>query len=416
VTFECVVEAGSYVYPAAEVAAMEKILHDDVAQEHVRQKVLFDALKTPGEEWDAVFAIKDVRSYHGAPPEVLAVLRMRVAGGDTLSTDGLQKTDNVDVFTSTGAKLIVAAANTARTGDVDAALVGVLKGFGRESLDGERQHQLASYLKTTLGTNRGDSTLLGSAHWAGAAVNTRTDRVVRTWREGPTGFDPLDALVRAHTRLSSGDPEVDLVRFVTTSRIPRAVDSLRCVREKLAEAQSFKQARAEAAAKADADAAAARDRAAALTTAAADGPLTGMKFVLAGHGTSSRQRLVGAGAFVGRENLYNDNGGLASLLRSQGALVYDLAVEPRGSAIFGHGGRLTLSTDSRAIMVLSDGYDRPSTLPPAWLNCFRARGARGRAVKESYVQALAAADYDFDRVPFDPHLVYEPGTTNPRPV
>ena len=102
----------------------------------------------------------------------------------------------------------------------------------------------------------------------------------------------------------------------------RDVATLQCVSEKLAEARSFQQARAEAAAKAEADAAAARDSAAALTAAGADGPLTGMKFVLAGHGTSSPKGLRGAGAFVGCEDLYADSGELAPLLRSKKILLY----------------------------------------------------------------------------------------------
>ena len=62
-TFDCVVEAGGYVYPAAEVAALEKVLLDDVAQERVLQKVLFDALKRPGEAYDViVVALRGVRS------------------------------------------------------------------------------------------------------------------------------------------------------------------------------------------------------------------------------------------------------------------------------------------------------------------------------------------------------------------
>ena len=193
----------------------------------------------------------------------------------------------------------------------------------------------------------------------------------------------------------------------------RDVATLRCVLEKRAEARSFQQTRAEAAAKAEADAAAARDTAVASTAAAAGGPLTDVTFVFAGHGTTSKKGLRGAGAFVGCEGLYTDPDALAQLLRDQGAVVYDLADEPRRSAIFGAGGQITLCTDSRAILVLSDGYDRPVGKPSGWLYCF---SAKGRAVKESYVQALAAADYDFDRAPLGPHLVYEPDTTNPRPV
>ena len=191
------------------------------------------------------------------------------------------------------------------------------------------------------------------------------------------------------------------------------VDEVPCVIEKLAEAERFKQARAEAAAKAEADAAAAQDRAAALTAAAADGPLTEKTFVIAGHGTSSRKRLIGAGVFAGRPGLYNDAAALGLLLRGQGARVVDLAVEPRSSAIFKAGGSITLCTDSRTLLVLSDGYRRPANRPPAWLDCFRSPG---RAVKESYIEALAAAGFNFDRVPLGPHLAYEAGTTNARAV
>ena len=191
------------------------------------------------------------------------------------------------------------------------------------------------------------------------------------------------------------------------------VDTVPCVQEKLEEARSFKQARAEAAAKVEADAAAARDSAAALTAAGAGGPLATVTFVLAGHGTSSRKRLVGAGAFAGCEDLYADDGELASLLQSRGARVYDLAVEPRSSAIFQAGGSITLCTDSRAIMVLSDGYDRPVGKPAVWLNCFTGKG---KAVKESYVRALADAGFDFDSVELEDHLAYEPGTYTPRAI
>jgi hypothetical protein len=193
VTFDCVVEAGSYVYPAAEVGALEKILHDDVAQEHVRQKVLFDALKTPGEEHDVVVALRGVRSRYGEPPAVLGVVRAYVAADDTLSTIGLQNAeDNTDALTSTFAKIVLVAANTARTGDPDAALVDVLKGFGRNAPDGTMR-QLVSYLETAL-TLADDSNLLGSLHCALAAVSRRTGRVYRAHRGGKTGFDVLDDL------------------------------------------------------------------------------------------------------------------------------------------------------------------------------------------------------------------------------
>ena len=416
VTCDCVTKACGYVYPAAEVGAMEAIIHGDVAQEHVRQKVLFDALKTPGEEHDVVVVLRGIRSHYGAPPRVLAVYKTRIAADDTLSTDGLQAKDNTANLTSPFGLLLLAAANAARTADPDAPLADALKGFGPKAPDGTT-HQLVSYLWTTL--HHGDaSNLLGSVQWAGAALNRRTGWLYRTWREGPTGFDPLDDLAAAHTpqhrRLSSGDRDDDLRRYIRTSPRPRVVATLRCVIEKLAEAERFKQERAEAAAKADADAAAARDRAAALTAAAADGPLTEKTFVIAGHGTSSRQRLVGAGAFIGGA-CYADSDALARLLRGQGARVVDLAVGPRDPSMFDASGRITFASNPRAIMVLSDGYDRnvPRRQPPAWLDCFRTQG---RAVKESYIEALAAAEFDFDRVPLGPHLAYEPGSTRPRPV
>jgi hypothetical protein len=414
-TFCCVLRACAAAYPHEKVGAMEAVLHDDVKKERELQNVFFDALKAPDEEHDVVVALKNVRSSHGAPPGVLAVLRTRFAADDTLSTKGLQTADNTDVLTSTFGKLVLVAANTGRTGRVNAALVGILKGFGRNAPDGT-MHQLVSYLETTL--NVKSSTLLGSVHWSGAALNRRTGQLFRTFRRGRTGFDPLDALAAAHTpphrRLSSGNPDDDLRCYIRTCTLPRDVDTVPCVIEKLAEARSFKQARAEAAAKAEADAAAARDRAAALTAAAADGPLTEKTFVIGGHGTSSRKRLVGAGAFAGCEDLYADDGELASLLRSRGARVYDLAVEPRSSAIFQAGGSITLCTDSRAIMVLSDGYDRPTgRKPPQWLYCFTSKG---KAVKESYVRALADAGFDFDSVELEDHLAYEPGTSTPRAI
>ena len=416
VTFSCVVQACATAYPAAEVAAMEKILHDDVAKERVLQDALFDALKTD-DAFDVVVVLRGVRSYHGAPPGVLAVLKTRIDTDDTLSTKGLQAEDNTGVFTSPFALLTLAAANIGRTNSVDGHLVPEMKGFGKFNPDGTR-HKLGTYLWTTLRLGD-DSNLLGSVHWSGAALNRRTGQLFRTYRRGRTGFDPLDALAAAHTRphrrLSSGDRDEDLRRYIRTSSQPRNVATLRCVLEKLAEAERFKQARAEAAAKTDADAAAARDRAAAQTSAGAGGPLEGTTFVIAGHGTAGRIALLGAGAFSGRESLYADADALARLLRDQGAVVYDLAVEPRSSDIYRSSkhSSLTLAQDSRAVMVLSDGYTRPAGQPPKWLDCFKTKG---RAVKESYVRALADAGFDFDGVGLAPHLAYEPGTHTPRAI
>jgi hypothetical protein len=417
VTFECVRAAADHVYPAAEVGAMQAIIHDDVAQEHARQKVLFDALKRPGEEHDVLVVVRGVRSHYGAPPRVLAVFKTHIAADDTLSTKGLHAADNTANLTSPFGLLVLAAANAARTASVDEPLADALKGFGPKAPDG-KEPQLVSYLWTTL-HNEDDSNLLGSVQWSGAALNRRTGRLYRTWRDGPTGFDPLDELAAVHTpphrRLSSatGDRDEDLRRYIRTSSQPRDVATLRCVLDKLAEATRFKQERAEAAAKADADAAAVRDGAAALTAAAADGPLTGVKVVLAGHGTTSASRLRGAGAFVGRENIYADDGELASLLRGLGAFVCNVADEPRSSTIFRSNGTITLCTDSRAILVLSDGYDRPAGRPSPWLDGFRAQG---RAVKESYVRALADAGFDFDSVELEDHLAYEPETYTPRAI
>ena len=124
---------------------------------------------------------------------MLGVVRAYVAADDTLSTIGLQNAeDNTDALTSTVAKIVLVAANTARTGDPDAALVDVLKGFGRNAPDGTMR-QLVSYLETAL-TLADDSNLLGSLHCALAAVSRRTGRVYRAHRCGKTGFDVLDDL------------------------------------------------------------------------------------------------------------------------------------------------------------------------------------------------------------------------------
>ena len=149
-----------------------------------------------------------------------------------------------------------------------------------------------------------------------------------------------------------------------------------------------------------------------LTSAGADGGLAQTRFVLGGHGTTGNKPLRGGGAFVGRSPHYTNDDSLERLLRSHGAEVVNLASEPRGAgSIFDSKGSITLAQDSRTFLVLSDGFRRPANRPPGWLDCFRTQG---RAVKESYIEALAAAEFDFDRVPLGPHLVYEPGTTRPR--
>ena len=139
-----------------------------------------------------------------------------------------------------------------------------------------------------------------------------------------------------------------------------------------------------------------------------------MRFVLAGHGTTAHRGLRGAGAFVGRSPHYTNDDSLERLLRSHGAEVVNLASEPHGAgSIFGTKGSITIAQDSRTLLVLSDGFRRPANRPPGWLDCFRTQG---RAVKESYIEALAAEGFDFDRVPLGPHLAYESGTTRPRAV
>ena len=103
--------------------------------------------------------------------------------------------------------------------------------------------------------------------------------------------------------------------------------------------------------------------------AAADGALTGATFVLAGHGTTSKKALRGAALppFVGCEGLYADADALARLLREQGAVVYDLAIEPRSSAIFKKNGSI------RCVLIRRDHgplgrpmIDRPQ--PASWLD------------------------------------------------
>ena len=190
------------------------------------------------------------------------------------------------------------------------------------------------------------------------------------------------------------------------------VDEVPCVVQKLAEARSFRQVRAEAAAKAEADAAADARELADLARAGAGGGLAQTRFVLGGLPRQRGKGLRGGGDFVGRPGLYADDGALERLLSSHGADVLHLS-RPGDADVFRPDGTITLCTDSRAVLVVSDGYDRPDGRPAKWLYCF---SAKGRAVKESYIEALAAEDFDFDRVPLGPHLAYEPGTYIPRAV
>ena len=341
----------------------------------------------------------------------------RIDADDTLSTKGLYVLDgdNVDNICSSFGRLVLAVGNAGRAGQAGAPLHKDLRGFGRDAI-------VTSLLQVQLDDD--NSALMSSVQWSAVAVDLETGEVIKTWRDGRIGYGlaDLEALVARDGHVQPPNVVTDdhVAHWVRTVVVdgarPRGVlrvDEEPCVIEKVEEGARFKQARAEAAAKAEADAVADARDLAELTSAGADGGLAQTRFVLGGHGTTGNKPLRGGGAFVGRSPHYTNDDSLELLLRSHGAEVVNLASEPRGSAIFERNGAITLCTDTRAVMVLSDGYDRPANRPPGWLDCFRSPG---RAVKESYIEALAAADFDFDSVELGPHLVYEAGTRNPRAV
>ena len=101
-------------------------------------------------------------------------------------------------------------------------------------------------------------------------------------------------------------------------------------------------------------------------------------------------------------------------MRSRGAYVLHLGHPDDATALASNGSITFASSDSRAVLVLSDRFERPTGKRPAlWLDLFRSKD---RAVNESYVRALADVDFDFDSVERAPHLAYEPKTYTPRPI
>ena len=402
---------------------METVLDDDVAREKERQVAFRARLKTPGRAFGVALLARGVRSLWGDSPGTLGVFVTQIAADDTLSTEGLQPNDgdNVDHICSSFGQVVLAVGNAGRAGKVGAPLHKDLRGFGPGSI-------VTNLLQVQL--NDMNSALMSSVQWSAVAVDLETGEVIKTWRDGRIGYGlaDLEALVARDGHVQPPNVVTDdhVAHWVRTVVVdgarPRGVlrvDEEPCVREKIEEGkelhENLRMGLVEAALTPVNRVWQSEYAAARLARAGAGGGLAQTRFVLGGHGTTSNNNkpLRGAGAFVGRSPHYTNDDSLELLLRSHGAEVVNLASEPRDSAIFGAGGRITLCTDSRAVMVLSDGYDRPDGRPSKWLDCFRAQG---RAVKESYIEALAAEGFDFDRVPRGPHLAYEPGTTRPRAV
>ena len=396
------------------------MLDDDVARERERQRAFRARLKTPGRAFGVVVSARGVRSIWGEDPGTLGVFVTRIDADDTLSTEGLYvlNGDNVDNICSSFGRLVLAVGNAGRAGQVGAPLHKDLRGFGRDAL-------VKSLLQVQLIDD--NSALMSSVQWSAFAVDLETGDVIKTWRDGRIGYGlaDLEALVARDVQPPNAVTDDDVALWVRTVVVdgarPRGVlrvDEEPCVIEKIEEGEELR----ENIRMGLVDAAMAPVNvvwrsewdAARLARAGAGGELVGTRFVVAGHGSSAPKGLRGAGAFVGRSPHYTNDDSLERLLRSHGAEVVNLANEPRSSAIFEKSGKITLCTNPRAIMVLSDGYNRPNSRePPGWLKCFQTKG---RAVKESYLRALADGGFDFDRVPLGPHLAYEPGTTRPRAV
>ena len=393
---------------------MEAVLDDDVARERTRQVAFRARLKTPGRAFGVAVSARGVRSLWGEEPGTLGVFVTRIDADDTLSKEGLhvRDGDNVDVVCSSFGRLLLAMGNAGRAGQAGAPLHKDLRGFGRDAI-------VTNLLKVQL--NDDNSALMSSVQWSAVAVDLATGELIKTWRDGRIGYG-LDHLYALAASIShpSGDADADLARWLRTVVVGGAtrgrvlrVDEEPCVIEKVEEGARFKQARAEAAAKAEADAAADARNLAELTSAGADGGLAQTRFVLGGLPRQRGKALRGGGDFVGRDGLYADDGALERLLSSHGADVLHLSRPGDADVFRPDDGTISLCTDSRAVLVVSDGFRRPDGRPAKWLYCF---SAKGRAVKESYIEALAAEDFDFDRVPLGPHLVYEPGATRARAI
>ena len=396
------------------------MLDDDVARERERQRAFRAHLKTPGRAFSVAVSARGVRSLWGDDPGTLGVFVTRIDADDTLSTEGLYVIDgdNVDHICSSFGQVVLAVGNAGRAGQVGAPLDNDLRGFGRDAI-------VTTLLKVQL--NDMNSALMSSVQWSAVAVDLATGEVIKTWRDGRIGYGlaDLEALVARDVQPPNAVTDDDVALWVRTVVVdgarPRGVlrvDEEPCVIEKIEEGEELR----ENIRMGLVDAAMAPVNvvwrsewdAARLARAGAGGELVGTRFVVAGHGSSAPKGLRGAGAFVGRSPHYTNDDSLERLLRSHGAEVVNLASEPRGAgSIFRNDGSITLAQDSRTLLVLSDGFRRPARRPPGWLDCFRTQG---RAVKESYIEALAAEDFDFDRVPLGPHLAYEPGTTRARAI
>ena len=397
---------------------MEAVLDDDVARERTRQVAFRARLKTPGRAFGVAVSARGVRSLWGEEPGTLGVFVTRIDADDTLSKEGLhvRDGDNVDVVCSSFGRLLLAMGNAGRAGQAGAPLHKDLRGFGRDAI-------VTNLLKVQL--NDDNSALMSSVQWSAVAVDLQTGDVIKTWRDGRIGYGlaDLEALVArdGHVQPPNVVTDDDVARWLTTvvggasSEGVLRVDEEQCVIEKIEEGARFKQARAEAAAKAEADAAADARNLAELTSAGADGGLAQTRFVLGGLPRQRGVPLNGGGEFFGRGGLYADSDALERLLRARGADVLHLGNLGRGrnDAVFTVNGLIRFCTDTRAVLVLSDGYGRDGRRPPGWLDCFRRQG---RAVKESYIVALAAENFDFDSVELGPHLAYEPGTKNARAI
>ncbi len=393
---------------------MEKVLDDDVARERERQVAFRARLKTPGRAFGVAVSARGVRSLWGDDPGTLGVFVTQIDADDTLSKEGLQSLDgdNVDNICSSFGRVVLAVGNAGRAGQVGAPLDKDLRGFGPGAT-------VTTLLQVQLYDMK--SALMGSVQWSAVAVDLGTGEVIKTWRDGRIGYGlaDLEALVArdGHVQPPNVVTDDDVARWVravvvdgeTREGVLR-VDEEQCVIEKIEEGERFKQARAEAAAKAEADAAADARDLAELTSAGAGGGLARTQFVLGGLPRQRGKPLRGGGDFVGRAGLYADDGALERLLSSHGADVLHLS-RPGDADVFATTGSITFCTNPRAVLVLSDGYARPTGGLPGWLDCFRAKG---RAVTESYIEALAAEDFDFDSVELEDHLAYEPGTYRPR--
>ena len=363
-----------------------------------------------------------MRSLWGDDPGTLGVFVTRIDADDTLSTEGLHSVDgdNVDHICSSFGQVVLAVGNAGRAGQVGAPLDNDLRGFGRDAI-------VTTLLKVQL--NDMNSALMSSVQWSAVAVDLATGEVIKTWRDGRIGYGlaDLEALVArdCHVQPPNVVTDDDVARWLTTvvggasSEGVLRVEEEPCVLEKIEEGEelheNIRMGLVEAALTPVNRVWQSEYAAARLARAGAGGGLARTQFVLGGLPRQRGRPLRGGGDFVGRDGLYADDEALERILRAHGADVLNLGSLGPGphEAVVATTGSITFCTNPRAVLVLSDGYARPTGGLPGWLDCFRAKG---RAVTESYIEALAAEDFDFDSVELEDHLAYEAGTRNPRAV